>query len=209
MMEKELHPINFYDVKNAFDKYVSNLKIVRHKEGKGEEEGAPFKGYNQFKRWEWFHEQRLYPSGSYPASELLWDELDAYNLKWRSKNKGANLAGVNTSSWTNLSFPYVPAGSSAGMGRINCMAFMPGNPSTIFIGAATGGVWKSIDNGINWIPLNTDALPSLSITEIVINPTDTNEIFIATGDMFAGFPGIGKSLQGHFSAGILKSSDGG
>ena len=32
-------------------------------------------------------------------------------------------------------------------------AYHPTNPSTIYIGPANGGVWKSTDSGINWTPL--------------------------------------------------------
>ncbi len=205
LADVDTRPLNFYEIRDAFTQYCKKQAAAYKLE-----EGDQVRGYNQFKRWEWFQEQRLYPSGEFPLQSFLWAELDRYNQLWKGTAANNNPAVASISSqWYNLPFTYVPAGSSAGMGRINCMAFMPGNPNTIFVGAATGGIWKSNDNGANWICLNTDLLPSMSITEIVINPADTNELFIATGDMFAGFPGVGKSLQGHFSAGILKSSDGG
>ena len=37
-----------------------------------------------------------------------------------------------------------------GNGRINCIAISPANPNIIYIGAATGGIWKSEDNGKTW-----------------------------------------------------------
>ncbi|MBL0097483.1 MAG: hypothetical protein IPP46_14105 [Bacteroidetes bacterium] len=101
----------------------------------------------------------------------------------------------------------MPAKAYGGMGRVDCMAIMPGNNNTLLIGAACGGVWKSTDGGQTWSVLNTDQLPSLSITSICIDPLNTNNIYLATGDHFTGIPGSLK--PGHYSAGIYKSNDGG
>ncbi|HKR05980.1 MAG TPA: T9SS type A sorting domain-containing protein [Bacteroidia bacterium] len=202
----------FYDIQKAFNKYAEayneDEKEERHMEEQGEDEGL-FPGYNQFKRWEWFTEQRVYPSGNYPGNETLWNEFFKFrNNQETFRNSNAN--SVLSGQWINLvSSTVATGGSAAGMGRINCMAFMRGNPNTIFIGAATGGVWKSDNNGASWVSLNTDQLPSMSIADIAINPKNTTEIYIATGDKYSGFPGVGKALQGHFSAGVLKSTDGG
>jgi photosystem II stability/assembly factor-like uncharacterized protein len=57
--------------------------------------------------------------------------------------------------------------------------------------------------------LNTDQLPSLSITSICIDHTLPNTIYLATGDNFTGFPIQSILKQGHYSAGVFKSTDGG
>lgn len=72
---------------------------------------------------------------------------------------------------------------------------MPGNANTFLIGTACGGVWKTINGGLNWTVLNTDNLPSLSIASIAIDPIDTNNIYIATGDNFAGIPNFLKPYK--------------
>ena len=91
------------------------------------------------------------------------------------------------------------------LGRVNAIAFDPTNTSTVYIGSAVGGLWKSTTSGTAWTPL-TDALPTLSIGDIAIDPTASNTIYIATGDAF----GYGNPFWGGtYSMGVWKSIDGG
>ena len=41
-------------------------------------------------------------------------------------------------------------------GRIAAIAIAPGNPHTVFLGYATGGVWKTTNNGTTWSPIFDD-----------------------------------------------------
>jgi photosystem II stability/assembly factor-like uncharacterized protein len=86
-------------------------------------------------------------------------------------------------------------------GRINCIAVNPQNSNTIFTGCPTGGIYKTTDGGINWLPVFDDQ-SHLSIATITIDPIDTNVMYAGTGDpniTFAAFKGNG----------IYKSVDGG
>jgi len=205
---------NFYDIQKAFTTYENAMdtllkednRVVRAEEA---EEGK-FPGYNLFKRWEWFNQPRVYPSGEFPLvkTELATHEKYLRDTKHRKQDRTGKRSTPAT--WQNLNAPLAPSGyMSAGAGRVNCLTFMPGNNNILFAGAACGGVWKSINGGVSWTVLNTDQLPSLSITSIVIDPVNTAYIYIATGDNFTGFPVSGVLKQGHFSAGIYKSNNGG
>lgn len=197
---------NFYDIQNAYRHFhKQETKDAYNNIFRREEELE--EGW-QFSRWEWFTEQRVYPSGTFPIAATFWNEfLHRKNINTLMKKV---YSGYGIPSWHPLVSPKLPyGGSSTGMGRINCMTFVPGNSSSYLVGAATGGIWKTTDDGFSWSCLNTDLLPALSIADIAINPNNINELYVVTGDMFAGFPGIGKSLQGQFSAGVLKSTDGG
>ncbi|HUR32146.1 MAG TPA: sialidase family protein, partial [Saprospiraceae bacterium] len=181
----------------------------RAEENEQEEEEGKFPGYNIYKRWEWFNQSRVYPSGEFPLVESVLHEYKIYlRNKERLKRNASNR--MIPATWQNLNSPTAPTGyMSAGVGRVNCLTFMPGNNNILFAGSACGGVWKSFDGGVSWTVLNTDQLPSLSITSIVIDPDNTDNIYIATGDNFTGFPISGVLKQGHFSAGIYKSNNAG
>jgi photosystem II stability/assembly factor-like uncharacterized protein len=199
---------NFYQLKNAFNKYEDDfLKGKLQPPVYTGENKKSFHGAMQFRRWEWYNEQRVFPTGIFPELKQVTDEYE------RLRETHLLQPHVNSrtaaSNWLNLGAAVVPPGSSSGTGRINCIAFLPGNSSVIFIGTACGGVWKSINGGTSWTVLNTDLLPSLSVASIAIDPSDPNKIYIATGDNFLGIPNFGKWLQGHFSAGVFKSTDGG
>lgn len=200
--------LNFYEIQKAYRAYQKESVDDSFLESRKEREKEGDETEGQYGRWEWFTKQRVYPSGRYPELDSYWDDF----LRNRNVNAmaAAHFQSAGLPVWHNLISPKLPFGGSAtGMGRINCMSFIPGNANAYLVGAATGGIWKTSDDGKSWTCLNTDLLPALSITDIAINPNNVNEIYVVTGDMFAGFPGIGKSLQGQFSAGVLKSTDGG
>ncbi|HSI91022.1 MAG TPA: hypothetical protein VK927_07890, partial [Adhaeribacter sp.] len=77
-----------------------------------------------------------------------------------------------TNAWYPVGPNVVPGNQTGymenGIGRINCIAFHPTNPSTYFVGVAQGGVWKTTNNGQTWIPL-TDNLPITRISDIAID----------------------------------------
>ena len=82
-------------------------------------------------------------------------------------------------------------------GRVAAIAIDPIISSIIYIGTASGGVWKSIDNGFTWSP-KTDYQTNLAIGFIAIDPFNSSRIFAGTGE-YAFSNGNG----------ILRSEDGG
>ena len=85
--------------------------------------------------------------------------------------------------------------------RFSAAAGIPGDPSTYYVGAASGGVWKTTDGGVNWQPL-FDAQPVQSIGSLAISRSDPNIVWAATGE--------GK-IRSHISVGqgVYKSIDAG
>ncbi len=86
-------------------------------------------------------------------------------------------------------------------GRITAIAANPDDPSTVYAGAADGGVLKSTNGGLNWTPIFDD-MPSLSIGAIALNPQNPDEVFVGTGEANSS----GDSFNG---TGLYKSPDGG
>ncbi len=71
-----------------------------------------------------------------------------------------------------------PTGMS---GRVGAIDAVDADPDIIYVGAATGGLWKSVDGGVTWKPL-TDSLPAASIGAIAIYQPTPDVVWIGTGE---------------------------
>ncbi len=91
-----------------------------------------------------------------------------------------------------------PAGMS---GRITAIDVVNDQPNIIYVGAASGGVWKSESEGIDWKPI-FDKENLQAIGAITIQQSNPDVIWVGTGE---GNPR--NSVNGGF--GIYKSLDGG
>src|SRR5215208_1218496 len=91
-----------------------------------------------------------------------------------------------------------PAGMS---GRITAIDVVNSGQDTWYIGAASGGVWKTTNAGANWTPV-FDGQTSLNIGSIAIQQSNPNIIWVGTGE---GNPRNSLNL----GEGIYKSMDAG
>ena len=73
-------------------------------------------------------------------------------------------------------------------GRIISFAQDWFEPRMLYLGAASGGVWRSVDSGQSWEPV-FDELPHPSVSTIAVPLTGRNEVWIGTGDQSNGFTG--------------------
>lgn len=183
-------------VQERFDEYWKSRTPELEEEGNVEEGG-----YQQFRRWEWFAKQRLYPSGNPVNPEILFKEyqrLKSDQSVRRNSGRSAN--------WQYIGQTQLPAGGGDA-GRINVFRVHPQNNNIIYIGAASGGVWKTMDGGTTWTA-SSDFLPSISVADMAINPRYPDSIYVATGDGYGYEVGDG-FWGGTYSAGVLLSPDGG
>ena len=67
--------------------------------------------------------------------------------------------------------------------RVSAVVGVSGDPNTYYVGAASGGVWKSTDGGVHWKPI-FDEQPAQSIGAIAIAPSDPNVVWVGTGESF-------------------------
>ena len=74
-------------------------------------------------------------------------------------------------------------GSAAMSGRISALAGYddPSGKLTLFVGAASGGVWKSMDGGTTFKPV-FDEQPVQSIGAIALDPTNPKNVWVGTGE---------------------------
>ena len=86
-------------------------------------------------------------------------------------------------------------------GRASRAAGVPGDPTTYYMATASGGVWKSIDGGITWLPIFDDQSVA-SIGSLAVAPSDPNVIYVGSGEANVR----GNTTPGN---GIYKSVDAG
>src|SRR5580700_6535103 len=86
-------------------------------------------------------------------------------------------------------------------GRAEAAAGIPGDPSTYYFGAVAGGVWKTTDGGVTWVPI-FDRQTNSSIGAIAIAPSNPNIIYVGTGE-----PCLRNDIT--FGNGMYKSTDSG
>ena len=178
-LNKRLISIPEYD--KAFEAYFKD-KNPRKK-------GSGYKQYLRWRNyWSYFTE-----NGIIKSPQTLYK---AYQNKIESERPESAIA-----NWTALG-PFSAAAKNyqvTGIGRLNQIAVDPTNANVWYVGAPAGGLWKSTDAGLSWVPI-FDQYPQIGVSGIAIDPIDSNIIYIATGDDDA--------LES-YSIGVMKSTDGG
>jgi len=109
------------------------------------------------------------------------------------------VSSVGASQW--VEFGPNPISDGPHTGRVSAIAVTPSNPNRIFVAAASGGVWKTMDGGTSYSPL-TESLPAAAIGALAIDPNNENVVYAGSGE--ANY--ANHSLYG---LGLYKSTDGG
>ncbi|MFL5754463.1 MAG: PKD domain-containing protein [Bacteroidia bacterium] len=217
-VQKMMDPtVNFYDVQKSFNKHWKKEAHEREREREREKEmlnqQSPLKkgamnkteeeeeneSFMIYKRWEDFMAPRVYPSGDRSLVAKSATEYMEY-LQNNSASSNKLIGGNNqimSSTWAAVGPMGAPAGGNAG--RLNVIRFDPTNANTMYVCAPAGGLWVTTNGGTSWTT-NTDQLAVIGCSDIAIDPTNTQIMYLATGDGDAGdTPSIG----------LLKSTNGG
>jgi photosystem II stability/assembly factor-like uncharacterized protein/DNA-binding FrmR family transcriptional regulator len=112
---------------------------------------------------------------------------------------GARAQGYDESLFSALEWRSI--GPHRG-GRVVAVAGAPSQPYVYYMGATGGGVWKTVDGGMTWLPVADDYLRSGSIGGIAVAPSDPNVVYVGTGET---------CIRGNTSPGdgMYKSTDAG
>jgi photosystem II stability/assembly factor-like uncharacterized protein len=92
-------------------------------------------------------------------------------------------------------------GPAVTSGRVMSVAVHPGNPGIIYVGSASGGVWKTVNGGATWQPI-FDREGSFSIGWVTLDPRNPNVVWVGTGERNSQ-----RSVA--YGDGVYKSEDGG
>jgi photosystem II stability/assembly factor-like uncharacterized protein len=97
-------------------------------------------------------------------------------------------------------------------GRTIGLCVDPNNTNVVYAGAASGGLWRLTIDGsdYSWEYIETGH-PVLGVNSIAIDPTNSDVIYIGTGEMYSyegSFGGLyTRSTRGSVGIGLLKSTD--
>jgi photosystem II stability/assembly factor-like uncharacterized protein len=86
-------------------------------------------------------------------------------------------------------------------GRIDDFAVVESNPDVVYVGAASGGVWKTVNRGVTWKPI-FDTQETSTIGDITVAPSNPDVVWVGTGE-----PNNRQSSS--WGNGVYKSNDGG
>ena len=86
-------------------------------------------------------------------------------------------------------------------GRINDLAVDEQRPWVMYVGAASGGLWKTTNNGTTWTPIFDDQAVA-SIGDVTLAPSDPEIVWVGTGE-------ANNRQSTTFGNGVYKSTDGG
>ena len=105
-------------------------------------------------------------------------------------------------SWTALG-PAPEANGYGGnnSGRVTGLAVTPGSSPTIYLAAAGGGVWSTVNGGASWAT-HTDSQPDIAMGAVAVDPSNASYVFGGTGE-------DNQCLDCHYGAGVMESTNGG
>lgn len=68
-------------------------------------------------------------------------------------------------------------------GRVTTVTGVPSQPKTFYMGIASGGLFRTTDNGATWTPITDGKVPLGSMGDVAVANSDPNIIYLGTGSM--------------------------
>ena len=82
---------------------------------------------------------------------------------------------------TQFNLNWISIGPTVNSARADVVQVDTANPGTMYVGFGSGGLWKTIDNGLNWNSIFENQA-SYSIGDFAIAPSNSNILYIGTGE---------------------------
>lgn len=105
------------------------------------------------------------------------------------------LAPEAVGNWSYIGPSPIPVGVPTS-GRVSAIAVHPTNPDIAYVGAAQGGLYRTLNGGATWTPLLDNAL-TLAVGAVAIAPSDPTTVYVGTGES-------GLSGDSFFGVGIYR-----
>jgi hypothetical protein len=145
---------------------------------------------------------------AFPERDIPQDKFFAAYQYTKTNMRELDLGDNSPDQWTTM-------GPNNIGGRTLCITLHPTDTSILYMGAASGGLWKSTTGGIGataWTYVET-GYPSLAISSILIDSVNPSIMYIGTGENYGNqysYNGLDiRVTRGMYGIGILKSTNGG
>ncbi|HQZ76145.1 MAG TPA: hypothetical protein PLO70_16620, partial [Chitinophagaceae bacterium] len=127
-------------------KWTTTKETHSYQEKEEEEEGDELQSGAAMQLRGWF-QAKAYPNPENLSAKYqkAWEEYK--EIKKKTQNQHATRL-TSASNWTQLG--YSQNGSTRIGGRIVCMAIDPNNTNNLWVGSASGGIWRSTNAGTSW-----------------------------------------------------------
>ena len=96
----------------------------------------------------------------------------------KEEPKEEKKGGMTADTFSGLKFRLI--GPAAASGRVMSIAVNPKNKFEYYVGVASGGVWKTVNDGTTWTPV-FDSEGSYSIGWVALDPNDSSVVWVGTG----------------------------
>ncbi len=156
----------------------------------------------------WDAMQFLSTAAAFPNADIPADGYANAYRQYKNNFDAGNQRSRTVSPWQSI-------GPNNLGGRTLCIAFNPNDTATIWLGSASGGLWKSTTGGIGqnaWTYIPT-GFPVRGVSCISINHNNPNEMYIGTGEVHTHASAVNglitRPTRGSVGIGILKTMDGG
>ncbi len=153
---------------------------------------------------QWFYQQRAYPFGEIPpdARRVAWERWRQISAARRTATSAKTIhvppRAASLQRWT----PIGPAPTLAAIrtispvsGRVFAIAVSPADPNLVLLGGTSGGIWRSTDAGVTFVPVSDDQV-DLAVGSIAFAQSSPSIVYAAMGEEY-------------LSSGVLKSTDAG
>jgi len=115
--------------------------------------------------------------------------------------KGGDWPATDTPAGALKNLQWRELGPAIMGGRIDDFAVVESNPNIVYVGAASGGVWKTTNAGTTWEPLfDNEAVPTIG--DVTLAPSDPSIVWVGTGE-------ANNRQSSSWGNGVYKSTDAG
>ena len=117
----------------------------------------------------------------------------------KEEPKEEKKGGMTADTFSGLKFRLI--GPAVASGRVMSIAVNPKNKFEYYVGVASGGVWKTVNDGTTWTPV-FDGEGSYSIGWVTIDPNNASVVWVGSGES-------NSQRSVGYGDGIYRSDDGG